>query len=408
MKILHTADWHLGQKFKQNLDRIDEHEYAMKWMLELIEKEKIDVLIVAGDIFDTPNPPNNARKLYYKFLVDVVAKGCRHVVITGGNHDSPHMLNAPKEVLSAINTHVVGCATGDIEDEIIPLYSENGALEMVVAAVPFLRDRDLKAAVSGESGDERIDKIKAGIKAHYEMAAEAVEFYQNDGVPIITTGHLYAKGAKASDKQDNIYIGNMENISASHFPEAFDYVALGHIHSAQIIGKKKHIRYSGSLIPMTFGEWKDQKSVTIVEFKGRDIKEIKIVKAPLFRRLVSIKGEEEKIEKKLDEIIQDMEKTETQLEAWIEILITSEESRADAFYYYNEKVQAYPIRLLRVSYAKSYKAADALSSSYELDNMEPLDIFKKRCEASSLKEKETKKVVQTFKELMDWMRDEGE
>lgn len=406
MKILHTADWHLGQKFKQNLDRIDEHRYAMAWLLELVEKEKIDVLIAAGDIFDTPNPPNNARQLYYKFLVDVVAKGCRHVVITGGNHDSPHMLNAPKEVLSAINTHVVGCATGDIEDEIIPLYSEDGALEMVVAAVPFLRDRDLKAAISGESGEERIEKIKAGIKAHYEMAAEAVEFYQNDGVPIITTGHLYAKGAKASDKQDNIYIGNMENISASHFPDVFDYAALGHIHSAQIIGKKKHIRYSGSLIPMSFGEWEDQKSVTIVEFEGRNIKDINIVKAPLFRKLVSIKGAEEVVEKKLDEIIQDMETTETRLEAWIEILITSDDSRADAYYYYNEKVEGYPIRLLRVSYAKSYKAADSLSSSYELDNLVPLDIFKKRCEASSLKEKETKKAVQTFKELMDWMRDE--
>lgn len=403
MKILHTADWHLGQKFKQNLDRIDEHRHAMAWLLELIKEEEIEVLVVAGDIFDTPNPPNNARALYYKFLVDVVKVGCKHVVITGGNHDSPNMLNAPKEILSAIQTHVVGCATGNIEDEIIPLYSDKGALEAVVAAVPFLRDRDLKTAISGESGEERIEKIKQGIKAHYQEAAEAVEEFEADGVPIITTGHLYAKGASASDKQDNIYIGDMENIAADHFPEVFDYVALGHIHSAQIIGKKNHIRYSGSLIPMSFGEWKDQKSVTIIEFKGREIKDVRLVKAPLFRKLVSIKGTDTEVDEELQGIIKDIENSSTPLEAWIEILITSEETRPDVYHYYNELVKSLPIRILRVSYARTYKAADALSTEYELDHLQPLDIFKKRCEAAGLEEKETKISVKTFKELMNWM-----
>ncbi len=408
MKILHTADWHLGQKFKQNLDRIDEHRHVMNWLLELIQEEKVDVLVVAGDVFDTPNPPNNARQLYYQFLVDVNRVGCKHVVITGGNHDSPNMLNAPKEVLYAINAHVVGCATGNIEDEIITLRNDDGTLAMVVAAVPFLRDRDLKVAVSGEGGEERIARIKEGIKKHYEAAAEACAEYEAQKVPIITTGHLYAKGAVASDKQDNIYIGDMENIAASHFPELFDYVALGHIHSAQVIGKKQHIRYSGSLIPMSFGEWKDQKSVTIVEFEQRNIKDIRVVKAPSFRKLVSIKGEENKVDEKVREIIQDMESKEQILEAWIEILITSEQTRPDIYHYYNEMCKEYPIKILRVSYARSYQAVDALETEYELDHLTPIEIFEKRCESAGLDEKERKTSVRTFKELMDWMNDKDD
>ncbi len=405
MKILHTADWHLGQKFKGNLDRIAEHRHVMVWLLELIKKEKVELLIVAGDIFDTPNPANNARELYYRFLVDVNRVGCRHVVIIGGNHDSPSMLNAPKEVLSAINTYVVGAFTGNIEDEIIELKNEKGKLEAVVAAVPFLRDRDLKLAISGESGEERIDRIKAGIKAHYVEAGLAVEKYKDEGIPIITTGHLYAKGATASDKQDNIYIGDMENIAANDFPSIFDYVALGHLHKSQIIGKQNHIRYSGSLIPMSFGEWKDEKSVILFEMDGHEIKDLRKEVVPLFRKLVSIKGDEIKVENKLEEIANDIKASEMDLEAWVEILIESEKTRADAYRYFNELVKDLPIQVLRVSYARNYEAADAISTEYELDNLSPEDIFKKRCEAVGLDEKETKDSIKSFKELMDWMGD---
>ena len=134
MKILHTADWHLGQKFLF-YDREAEHRYALNWLLELIEKEKIDTLIVAGDIFDIGNPPNYARKLYYQFLTKLQNTPCRHVIITGGNHDSPAMLNAPKDLLEALNVHVVGAATDDLEDEIVLLKNAKNEIETVVAAV---------------------------------------------------------------------------------------------------------------------------------------------------------------------------------------------------------------------------------------------------------------------------------
>ncbi len=408
MKILHTADWHLGQKFKGNLDRIDEHRFAMSWLLDCIKKEKIDVLIVAGDIFDTPNPANNARELYYNFLVDVSKSGCQHIVITGGNHDSPSMLNAPKEILSAIRTHVVGAATGNIEDEIIELKNEKGELEMIVAAVPFLRDRDLKVSISGESGEERIERIKEGIKNHYKEVGAFFKKYKKNNIPLIATGHLYAKGATASDKQDNIYIGDMENIAAADFPINLDYVALGHLHKSQIIGKKKHIRYSGSLIPMSFGEWKDEKSITIVEFEKKKIKDIEIKKIPTFRKLVALKGEEIEIEKKLEQIANEIKESNNKLEAWVEIIIESDKTRPDAYRYFNEWAKDLPLQILRVSFTKKYEAVDALSTDYELDNLSPEDIFKKRCESVGLDEKETKGSLKSFKELLNWMQDKEE
>ena len=192
MKILHTSDWHLGQKFLTN-DRKAEHEMALDWLHETIILEKVDILIVAGDIFDIGNPPSYARTLYYRFLTKLQGSPCRHIIIIGGNHDSPAMLNAPKELLEILNVHVIGAATGDIEDEIITLLDEKGDLEAVIAAVPFLRDRDIRQSVTGETGLERMAKVQAGIINHFKEAGKAVAPYTKKNVPILATGHLYAK-----------------------------------------------------------------------------------------------------------------------------------------------------------------------------------------------------------------------
>jgi len=138
MKILHTSDWHLGQKFLTN-DRKAEHEMALDWLYDTIQTEKVHALIVAGDVFDIGNPPSYARTIYYRFLTKLQGSCCRHIIIIGGNHDSPSMLNAPKELLEILNVHIIGAATGDINDEIIPLKDGKGNLEAVIAGVPFLR-----------------------------------------------------------------------------------------------------------------------------------------------------------------------------------------------------------------------------------------------------------------------------
>ncbi len=403
MKILHTADWHLGQKFLF-YDRELEHQLALDWLLDLITKEKIEVLIIAGDIFDIGNPPNYARRLYYRFLTKLQNTNCRHAIITGGNHDSPAMLNAPKDLLEALNVHVVGAATSDLEDEIVILKNPNNEIEAVIAAVPFLRDRDLRTSFSGESSTERITRIKEGIYQHYAHSAEIATKYKSLDVPIITTGHLYAKGALSSDKQDNIYIGNMENIEAEQFPDLFDYVALGHLHRAQIVGGMKHIRYSGSIIPLSFSEIQDKKSVSLIEFKNRKIGKIEVVPIPLFRELVTVKGSYEAVQKKLDKLAIQFSKTE--LPAWVEVIIETEKLIPNLDNLLNDYVKDMNLELLKIRTNRQLFSLDNQTEQLSLNDLDPIDVFKKKCESFGSPPDEMEELLATFNELENWMSEE--
>ncbi|NJK82443.1 MAG: exonuclease subunit SbcD [Saprospiraceae bacterium] len=209
MKFLHTSDWHLGQRLQTN-ERLVEHQQALAWLVQTIDEQQIDCLIVAGDLFDIANPPTSAQQLYYSFLTDLLQTNCRYVVIIGGNHDSPNLLNAPKQLLYKLNIHVVGMATEQLEEEIIELKDKHGKLEAVVAAVPFLRDKDLKTSISGETALERIAAIRQALRQHYQDIGEKVASYRPLNIPILATGHLYLKEVGYHQGRDNIYIGDRE------------------------------------------------------------------------------------------------------------------------------------------------------------------------------------------------------
>ena len=166
MKILHTSDWHLGRSL-YGRKRYEEFSAFLDWLAQTIEDEKVDALLVAGDVFDTSTPSNRAQELYYRFLCRVAASCCRHVVVIAGNHDSPSFLNAPKELLRALNVYVVGSMTDDLADEVIPLLdcglqnedSKTGGntseiniqKSVIICAVPYLRDKDLRTVEPGET-----------------------------------------------------------------------------------------------------------------------------------------------------------------------------------------------------------------------------------------------------------------
>jgi exonuclease SbcD len=403
MKILHTADWHLGQKFLF-YDRELEHKFALNWLLEFIQKEKVETLIVAGDIFDIGNPPNYARKMYYQFLTKLQNSDCRHVIITGGNHDSPAMLNAPKDLLEALNVHVIGAATADLEDEIIVLKNPNNEVEAVIAAVPFLRDRDLRTSLSGESSTERITRIKEGIYHHYAKVANFASKYKNTNVPIIATGHLYAKGALSSAKQDNIYIGNLENIEAEEFPKLFNYVALGHLHRAQIVGGMQHIRYSGSILPLSFSEIQDEKSVNLIHFKNKKIEEIKLIPIPVFRQLVTVKGSFETVQKKLDKLA--IKFSKTKLPAWVEVIIETKKLIPNLDNLLNDYTKEMNLELLKIRTNRQLFSLDNQTEQLNLDDLDPVDVFKKKCASFGSPPDEMKELLATFNELENWMREE--
>jgi len=408
MIIIHTSDWHLGQKFLYN-DREEEHQMALDWLLDCLKEQEADGLIVAGDIFDIGNPPNYARRMYYRFLTELINTSCRHILFIGGNHDSPAMLNAPKELLEAMNIHVIGSAGEELEEEIVEWKNDKGELEAVIAAVPFLRDRDLRNSISGEGGLERLERVREGIKQHYQSIGELIEErYGQQPIPKIATGHLYAYGAEASAKQDNIYIGDKENIAASQFPSVFDYVALGHIHRPQIVGGLPHVRYSGSLIPLSFSETKDDKSVYLLEFEDHQLKRCEPFSIPVFRRLKTIEGTLEEVEKSL---IRFGEKDRAGLTPWVEIIIHTDRMIPQLDQHLRsliereglEDEQGTKLEILKIKVHHQYQSIDSQEPTRDLDELETEEVFKMKCKSYGTAPDDLDELMSTFQELRDWM-----
>ena len=270
MKILHTSDWHLGRTL-YGRRRYEEFEAFLIWLVETIQQNQIDALLVAGDIFDTSAPSHRAQELYYRFLCRMAASCCRHVVVVAGNHDSPSFLNAPKELLRALDVYVVGNASENLEDEVLVLTAKHGAPELIVCAVPYLRDRDIRVAEAGESIEDKERKLIEGIRSHYADVASLAELKRTElgtEIPIVAMGHLFTAGGQTIDGDGvrELYVGSLAHVTAGIFPENLNYVALGHLHVPQKVNGSEVIRYSGSPLPMGFGEATQQKSVVIVDF----------------------------------------------------------------------------------------------------------------------------------------------
>lgn len=277
LTVLHTSDWHLGRRLYGRM-RYDEFEAFLSWLQDTISAQKVDVLIVAGDIFDTMTPSNRAQALYYEFLGRVSKSCCQHIVIVAGNHDSPTFLDAPSNVLKFLNVHVIGTACEDLKDEVLVLDDADGTPHCIIAAIPYLRDRDVRSSSAGESADSKDANVIKGIRAHYDEVASIAKAKQTEQtelaeanqrhIPIIATGHLFAAGGTTTEDDGvrELYVGSLGKISADMFDEGFDYVALGHLHVPQRVGGCEHIRYSGSPIAMGFGEAKQQKQVLLVQF----------------------------------------------------------------------------------------------------------------------------------------------
>ncbi len=406
LKILHTSDWHLGQKFLYK-DRFEEHQPALEWLVKLIRQEKIDILIVAGDIFDINNPPNQARQLYYRFLFQLQSTPCRHVVIVGGNHDSPNMLNAPREILRFLNIHIVGEATPDPKDSIIELKNSHNELEAVIAAVPFLRDRDIKQSFAGEANDARIERIREGLKNYYKQMKDLCRGYEQYDIPVLTTGHLYAKGAQASDIQNNIYLGDVENIGAKDFPTFFDYIALGHLHRCQKVGGADTIRYSGSLIPLSFSEIKDDKAVLLIQFEGGKMNNpIQEITVPTFRSLRSIKGTVEEIEKGLTELNEEIQEGQA-LSAWVEIQIESDQAFFQAEQHFKAFTAEMPFEILKIKSLFNDPSLHSLTENVQLEAISPVEVFRKKCTSFGLSEEKMDDIQKTFIELQSWMNEQN-
>lgn len=300
MKILHTSDWHLGHQFHSRR-RETEFEQFLHWLLETIRERRIDALIVAGDLFDSSAPSNAAMRLYCDFLLELQSTPCRLAVLTGGNHDSPSFLNAPRELLKAAFPIEIFGGAAKPEEELVVLRDRNGDPELIVGAVPYLRDGDLTTLSFGEATAEREKKLAAGMREHYRaVAAGAEELRAGREIPVVLTGHLFLAGGRAvSGDGMREYIGGIGAFDASLLPESPDYYALGHIHQPQKIGRET-IRYSGSPLKMSFSDTAP-RTVCEVEFTGRQ-PAITLVPVPAFADIRRLRGSWETLEGTLREI----------------------------------------------------------------------------------------------------------
>ena len=328
MRVLHTADWHLGQHFLTGQERSTEQQAFLDWLLTTVQAQNIDALVIAGDIFDTQTPSYTAQELYYTFLVRMQATGCRDIVVVGGNHDSPTMLNASRQLLRQLRIHVVGGVPADPAEQVLTLPGPAGRPGLVVCAVPFLRDRDIRLALAGETPDERQHRIRLSISDHYAALAthDAVRRLREQDVPVLATGHLYAAGGEAREGAErDVHVGGLGLVGAEHFPAAFDYVALGHLHRPQVVGGRAHIRYSGSPVPLSFTEADDRQQVLLLEFAGAGAPAITVLPLPVARRLQRFHGT-------LDEVEADLlayDNAAFPLVAWADVLVRSDEAPAE-------------------------------------------------------------------------------
>ena len=375
MRILHTSDWHLGQNF-MGQSREEEHLAFLSWLTKIIETEKIDVLIIAGDIFDTGTPPNYALELYYNFLKELSLSSCKYIIITAGNHDSVATLKAPKQLLKSLNVYVI--TSGDEnEDELIKIYDKD-ELQGIVCAVPFLRDNVVRKASSGQTMNEKEFSLNEGIKEHYKhVHKEALKVSTDKKVPIIATGHLTTVGCRTSESERDIYIGGTLDIGSDFLGKHFDYVALGHLHINQKVGVE-HVRYSGSPIPLSFSEAKNQKRVNIVNFANDEI-EVQELDIPQYRTLIVVRGNLEIITLKLEKI--------TDKNSWIEVHV-DDENPMYANQTIRELASKLKLMLLAVKIDKTEKAFYSKKTEVlSLEELTPIDVFNRRLELENFEDR---------------------
>ena len=244
------------------------------------------------------------QRAYYRFLASVATStDCRHVIVTGGNHDSPSLLNAPDTLLEALNITVVGQATADPADEVVLLRDAAGTPLAVVAAVPYLRERDLRTSTENETQQDKEEKIRSATAEHYRRVTQtALELRGENDIPYIATGHLFAADGDPSDEERNLYIGSLGLIPAAAFPPEINYLALGHLHKAQRLAGNETRRYCGSPIALDFSERKASKSVCIMETQGKACT-VRTLEVPAFDTLVQITGNETAVTEELSTLV---------------------------------------------------------------------------------------------------------
>lgn len=397
MKIVHTADWHIGKKLHKH-DLSEDFDLFINWLTKFIEVEKVDLLLISGDIFDLANPSSEARRQYYRALIRLQKLNCK-IIATGGNHDSPAMLDAPQEIMRALDLSVIGGLPQDLDEVIIPVKNRSGETELVVAAIPYLRDADLRSGEQASNHEDRIEAIRLGIERVFTEAA-AICQQKYPGIPAIAMGHLFTAGIESSESERDIQIGNLAAFRASQFGNYYEYLALGHIHKPQRVSAEKPVFYSGSPFPLSFSERSDEKRILLLDTDTNY--EPESIAIPSFRKLIKLSGNLSELELKLNSL-----EHNSSLKSLIEVDLIEEQYDAQKVYALDQlvdqfKTDGFEIVKQRVQFKNQIEGSSQLyDQDQQLEDLKPKDVFAELIANHQYSKNDKDEIMAAFDEILE-------
>ena len=380
MRLFHTSDWHLGQNL-HGQERDFEHASFLTWLLARLAERQPDVLLIAGDIFDTVNPPVKAQERLYDFIVNAHEQQPKlTIVMIAGNHDSGSRIELPAPLMRRLRTHALGRVlwlddgTLDVERLLLPLPNAEGEIGAWCLALPFLRPAEVTGATLG-------DNYLRGIGRVHELLIEAANLKRQPGQALIAISHAHMAGGSVSeDSERSLIIGNAEALPASLFGPSITYVALGHLHKPQRVNGEERIRYSGSPIPLSFSEIGYAHQILEITCEGDQLRSVetllipravnlqRIGPAPLAELLVQLKDLPD------IDLLADIER-----QPWLEVRVRLDEPQPDLRNQIEGALQGKAVRLVRIAaeYAGNGRGdgSDDGEGLIELDQLNPLELF---------------------------------
>ena len=284
MRILHTADWHLGKSLEKR-SRIDEQRKFLDDFIEIAKENDIDLVIIAGDIYDSSNPPAIAEKMFYDTLKKISDNGKRLILIIAGNHDNPERLVASAPLAREHGIIMIGTLktiidTGNYGRHKI-INSGEGFIEIeingekaVILAVPYLSEKRLNEVLYKDMDSDE-ERIKSYSDRVFSLFDSLKDNYREDTINLLVS-HLYAMGSEESGSERSIQLGGSYIVNCECFPKEAQYIALGHVHKPQLVpGTNKKARYSGSPIHYNKKEVYDNKKCFVVDVKANEEANVK-------------------------------------------------------------------------------------------------------------------------------------
>ena len=407
MKILHTADWHLGHQLHGH-DRRFEHDAFLDWLTDTLKARQIDALLVAGDLFDTANPPASAWQQLYRFLARLRAEMPNlDMVLIGGNHDSPSKLDAPHELLRAFDLHLVGSISRDKDGQLetdrllVPLHDNEGKVAAWCAAVPFLRSSDLRVEPLAEGQDRLIEGVR---QIYAEVLTEGRKRCEQDQA-LIAMGHAYLAAGQLSELSERRVLGGNQHALPADIFAGADYTALGHLHLAQRPAEGVH--YSGSPLPLSLTETGYRHQVLEVTLEAGQLAAVEAIPVPRSVEMIRLPlGSLDEALAAIDALELPDRPQEAQPFLEVRLLLPKPEARI------RERILAAlagkPVRLARIN-TQYQGSGQGLADGRErrrLDELSPTEVFR-LCYQRQFEGEPEVGLVASFEEILEQVKEAG-